>query len=437
MNKINMQMLPRALVVSAIMLGACVDAEPTGGAEMSSSEEVGAAPSSLTTQDILDRAYKWAHASVPYCSVPAGRYDPVCKRDCTRTGAADNPEWNLYRSDCSGFVSYAWGAPAPGKVVIELVQEHFSQRVGHWDAQPGDAFAYVSPDGPADDHIMLFVDWTSSGAARIMEELNCDHVSRDVEIPAVRNSDGSLMIYGQQYWPYRLKHVASFDQADPNAANGGQLTQTVVLTGGDYIRQRRLVGGAWQAWGAPVSTSTLRLHGEDRRIRSSSESKRPDGTTKRDLLNYDGTVIVSQSLIGGTWSNSEVWVGGMGIPGVDRLWSFDQTYGDASTGGRPRQFAVAAEGRRMHVRTHDGTRWSAWSALEIQDLGISYREVVGGVNMTVPVTQISAFSQALNPAGLPKQDVTSLTGHRVFSRTFQDGRWGDWQAFDLSNLGAL
>ena len=74
--------------VSAITLPDCSEASIRGFAPPD------AAP-------MLDRAFDWIHRAVPYCQ-------------CT-SGAVGG-----YRTDCSGFVSVAWGLPPPGRTTYAV-----------------------------------------------------------------------------------------------------------------------------------------------------------------------------------------------------------------------------------------------------------------------------------------------------------------------------
>lgn len=130
---------------------------------------------SLVTASAVAAARGWVNAKMPYCqAVQGGReLDSSCfrvhGRTCNRTGAANNANWNHYRSDCSGLVSYAWTLRAPG-----LTTEGFVPGVAKYipmqDLQPGDAL--LRPG----HHIVLFESWTnkSSGQAKVLSEPGCD-----------------------------------------------------------------------------------------------------------------------------------------------------------------------------------------------------------------------------------------------------------------------
>lgn len=114
------------------------------------------------------RGQAWVDAKVPYCQAP--NHEPDADADCSSTCTRpDNAEWDPYRSDCSGFVSWAWGLPAPGRTTMTLAP--YSTAVSHaitaMDLQPGDAINN-------DHHTMLFVAWITPGTrARFFEEPGC------------------------------------------------------------------------------------------------------------------------------------------------------------------------------------------------------------------------------------------------------------------------
>jgi hypothetical protein len=51
---------------------------------------------------------------MPYCGGVNGGTDYICGGTCYRSGAGNTAQWNVYRTDCSGLVSWAWGVPGPG-----------------------------------------------------------------------------------------------------------------------------------------------------------------------------------------------------------------------------------------------------------------------------------------------------------------------------------
>jgi hypothetical protein len=89
--------------------------------------------------------------------------DSSCAHICNRPSVA---AWNAYRSDCSGFVSYAWGLSPPGLTTGAFGP--VSSSIQASQLQPGDAI--VRPG----IHIILFVSWNVQGSsANFYEEPGC------------------------------------------------------------------------------------------------------------------------------------------------------------------------------------------------------------------------------------------------------------------------
>jgi hypothetical protein len=114
------------------------------------------------------RAQLWVDAQVPYCQAPNHEHDndADCASTCERP---DVPDWDPYRSDCSGFVSWAWALPAPGRVTSTFApfDMEITQVIQAADLQPGDAINNST-------HMMLFKEWVVPGeSATFMEEPGC------------------------------------------------------------------------------------------------------------------------------------------------------------------------------------------------------------------------------------------------------------------------
>lgn len=108
--------------------------------------------------------------------------------------AAKNPEWDKYRSDCSGFVSWSWGLPAPGRTTSTLAPYDTTESalVAVDDLAPGDA---LNGNG----HVMLFGGWVDqkAGKATILQESRCGTVASEkigvftkVDATTLKISDG-------------------------------------------------------------------------------------------------------------------------------------------------------------------------------------------------------------------------------------------------------
>ncbi len=118
----------------------------------------------------LLRARQWVDADMPYCGGPNGGKDLICGGTCARSGTAKSAEWDKYRSDCSGFVSWSWGLPAPGQTTRTLApyDTKVSAVIAVGELQPGDALNGAG-------HVMLFGGWAdeAAGKALILQESRC------------------------------------------------------------------------------------------------------------------------------------------------------------------------------------------------------------------------------------------------------------------------
>jgi hypothetical protein len=167
----------------ALLVGACGNAAPL-------SEDTGAVSSELTTitrSAALARGQEWVTAKVPYCQAPNHQPDDdkACSSTCTRP---NNPLWDPYRSDCSGFVSWSWGLAAPGRTTAELAPavQDITKAIDPLSLLPGDAVNKPS------DHTMLFVKWLTPGKrATFIEEPGCS-----ADQPYARQVDSDVTIKG-------------------------------------------------------------------------------------------------------------------------------------------------------------------------------------------------------------------------------------------------
>lgn len=127
---------------------------------------------------MIGRAQAWVDVDMPYCGGVNRGPDAICDGTCQRSGAADRAEWNVYRSDCSGFISYVWQLPPVdgGRRTWELApfDTSVSEEVDAAALQPGDALNATIADLQS-QHVMLFAGWIDSALhlARIIDEANC------------------------------------------------------------------------------------------------------------------------------------------------------------------------------------------------------------------------------------------------------------------------
>ena len=118
----------------------------------------------------LSRAREWIDAKMPYCGGPNGGHDLICGGTCERSGTAENTAWDDYRSDCSGFVSWSWGLPPPGRTTKTLAPNDMAVSVviSVDDLAAGDALN-------SSEHVMLFGGWVdhAKGTALVLQESHC------------------------------------------------------------------------------------------------------------------------------------------------------------------------------------------------------------------------------------------------------------------------
>ena len=131
-------------------------------------ERTGSSAEALTGDDAVARVEPWVLHQVHYCQAPNGArdYDSACSTYCNRYS---NPAWDPYRSDCSGFLSYAWGLPAPGRVTGQFspFQNDITHAIPASELRAGDAVNNS-------EHVMLFKAWVTPGSrATFLEEPGC------------------------------------------------------------------------------------------------------------------------------------------------------------------------------------------------------------------------------------------------------------------------
>lgn len=191
----------------AALVAACSSAPSNGP------EPVASSSSAITTTDVLSRADQWVTAKLLYCQSANHQpdYDTSCSSVCNRE---NNPAWDPYRSDCSGFISWAWGLPAPGRVTSEFAP--FDTSVSHTiqgiDLLPGDALNLN-----AGGHIILFVQWITKGSeAEFYEEPGCSsstpYAHSFTSSLTINGSSLSIAWFGESFTAIRFDSIAPPDQ---------------------------------------------------------------------------------------------------------------------------------------------------------------------------------------------------------------------------------
>jgi hypothetical protein len=197
--------LTYASVSFCLALAACSsNGNETVGNTQSSKLDGFGAP--ITRGEAVERARGWANARVPYCGATPGGYDILCYRTCNRGPAGSptrNADWDRYRSDCSGLVSYAWGLAPPGLTTYTL--PNVSSRIDLGDIDAADAFVN-------DVHTMLFVEWAAPGVARFIEEPDCGLTARLAQAAVSRSGN---RVYVAGYGTFDVRRYAQIRDEAP------------------------------------------------------------------------------------------------------------------------------------------------------------------------------------------------------------------------------
>ncbi len=200
-----------AVVALGVSLAACSSAPPA------EQEAVASSSDELTTAEAVSRAEAWCAVKLHYCQAPNGQrdYDAACSTYCNRYS---NPQWDPYRSDCSGLVSWAWALPAPGRVTGQFApfQTDISSAIPAIELRAGDAVNNS-------EHIMLFKEWTVPGKSAVfIEEPGCSsskpYAHELASAVTVSGTSISVSVQGSSYTAIRYKNLQL-----PNAAARGFL----------------------------------------------------------------------------------------------------------------------------------------------------------------------------------------------------------------------
>jgi hypothetical protein len=155
----------------------------------------------------IQRGMNWVRMKLQYCQSPNGQpdADPDCSPVCSRLS---NPKWDAYRSDCSAFVSFAYGVPPPGRDTDNFAPfvTDISFNITAAELQPGDVINSV----PA-EHIMIFSRWLNDDmtAVELLEEPGCSAsppYARITQTTLNYTSDGlmNLDCNGMAFQPIRF-----------------------------------------------------------------------------------------------------------------------------------------------------------------------------------------------------------------------------------------
>lgn len=270
-----------------------------------------AAISGLTRDQILARAKPWVDANVPYS-----------QDDCH-----PDSQGVLYREDCSGFVSMAWG------LFKSYASSDFASDTADWSTlkgwgsmQPGDAAA-------KNGHVALFVRWDNSDhTTAVMWEESTWHVG------TVERKFSLSYLNGDNYHPIRYSGI------NDNASSEGTFVR---VAGTTPVYQ--VVGGA------PLAVSSWPAVGGVKAVTEITQAKLDgmldhpkDGTFLKDATGNNGTVyqvvggaplpVSSWASVGGTSGSAAIDIANVvkaGQPGFTALFAKPRngTFVKDATGG--------------------------------------------------------------------------------------------------------
>ncbi len=167
----------------------------------------------------IANAEQWVNAQLLYCQSPNGQPDPdtACSSVCQRES---NAAWDPYRSDCSGFVSWAWELPAPGLTTADFApyDTTVTSAIQCADMKPGDA-ANRSPNR---GHIVLFKEWITPGSKAVfLEEPGCSASQPYArEFTSTVTCSGSTVNIAYEGDTFEAIRYAKIED-DPDAGTGG------------------------------------------------------------------------------------------------------------------------------------------------------------------------------------------------------------------------
>lgn len=189
-------------------------------------EHVASSSAAITRSTILANAQQWVTAKLLYCQAAnhAPDYDTSCAATCERE---DNPLWDPYRSDCSGFVSWSWGLPAPGRDTSEFAPADttVSFTIDGSDLQPGDALNVPG------DHIILFTGWVTVGSvANFYEEPGCSastpYAHAFTSNVTISGSSVDVAYEGKTFTAIRYTGITTTDDGGVTATDSGSTSSS-------------------------------------------------------------------------------------------------------------------------------------------------------------------------------------------------------------------
>jgi hypothetical protein len=168
-----------------------------------------------TRSQMLTRAQSWLSVGIPYS-----------QSRCYRN------EYGDYRTDCSGFVSMAWGVGGSGSDYWTGNFLRISHTISRADLQPGDALLRHTGNAN-EDHVALFVRWADGAHTQpvVIEQTGSEDTVQDTWSQS----------YAGLYTPVRYDHVA--DEATSTA--NGVVSADVTGDGRSDVVARKPDGTLW------------------------------------------------------------------------------------------------------------------------------------------------------------------------------------------------
>jgi len=354
------------------------------------------ASATLTRSEVLTRARSWVDANVKYSQLK------------THTN-----QYGTYRTDCSGFVSMAWGL-ARSETTFTLPS--FGRWLGSLDElKPGDAINDVQ------NHIVMFVSWANDShtVANVYEETS----NAGIEGP----NPGSI---ASQYTRSRLENggfrgLRPHNVVDdaPQAPAG---VRSVVTAGGSQLFGIGADGHVMSTFWSPNITTNGGWHAW-----FAIPTGYADGTTAPGAT-VSVTTINGQTQLFTTAPDRRVistfWSASIPTNGGWREWFVIPTGhhdgvtapGSVVTAGGTQLFTTGADGRVMStfwsptITTNGG--WHAWFAIPT-----GYADGATAPNSTVSVTTINGQTQLFTTA--PDRHVMSTFWSPSITT---NGGWHPW-----------
>lgn len=226
--------------------------------------------SSITRSEVIAYAEQWAAVKLPYCQSPNGKADPdtACSPTCQRMS---NAQWDPYRSDCSGFVSWGWQLPAPGRVTSEFApfDTAVSEAIQCTDMKPGDA-----ANRDSGGHMVLFKKWVTPGKEAVfIEEPGCSssepYAHEFTSAVTCTGTDVDIVSEGAPFTAIRYTHIADdlpdagapFDAGDDAAAVARDAGLTHPGADGGAAEGADAGSGSLGGGGGPGSGTDAGIHG--------------------------------------------------------------------------------------------------------------------------------------------------------------------------------